>query len=418
MFATTPHVCLRARVVTVLCFLAVSTACSYRTSITPSPIQHTVFIIKENRTFDNYFAGFPGADGAAWGMTSSGEMVKLSHMADSSSIALCNSSSCAWQDFDAGKMDRFDLTAKNLDAYTRLTDNDIPNYWAYAHHFVLGDRYFSSVAGPSFPNHLFTVAAQSGGVIDNVIGTDTGKNCDGTPSGSVPVVDDNGKITMQSPCFDFQTLPDLLEGAGISWKYYGDWGGVMSTIRHIYNAKFYKQRIAEPSQFETDVANGQLPAVSWLLPPSGMTEHPPESACQGEDWTVRIINAIMRSPEWNSTAIFITWDDFGGLYDHVAPPEVDRMGMGPRAGLLVISPYAKPGYVSHTTYEQSSILKFVETRYHLPALTARDGAASDMLDSFDFNQSPQPPFILNTRNCPAGQVLSPDPKVFTAFDND
>jgi len=418
MFATTPHVCLRARAAIILFLLAGSTACSYRTSITPSPIQHIVFIVKENRTFDTYFGGFPGADGAVSGMTSNGQRVPLSHLADSALAYLCNTTSCTLQAFDGGKMDQFDLGAKNLDAYGRMTEQDIPNYWAYARHFVLADRYFTSSVGPSFPNHLFVVAAQSGGVVDNVIGTNTGKNCDGTPSGSVPVMDQNGNITMQSPCFDFRTLPDLLEGAGISWKYYGDWGGVMSTIRHIYDAKFHKQRIAEPSQFETDVANGQLPAVSWLLPPSGKTEHPPESVCQGENWTVQIVNAVMQSPAWRSTAIFITWDDFGGFYDHVPPPKVDRFGMGPRVGLLIISPFAKSGYVSHTTYEHSSVLKFVETRYRLPALTARDAAASDMLDSFDFNQSPQPPFILNPRNCPAGQVLSPDPKVFTAFDND
>jgi len=140
--------------------------------------------------------------------------------------------------------------------------------------------------------------------------------------------------------------------------------------------------------------------VSWVIPPSEASEHPPASICAGENWTVSVLNALMQGPDWNSTAVFLTWDDFGGLYDHVAPPQVDQFGLGPRVPLLIISPYAKSGYVSHTVSDHTSILKFIETRYHLQPLTSRDAQANPMLDSFDFTQRPRPPFLLTPRNCP------------------
>jgi phospholipase C len=319
------------------------------------------------------------------------------------------------QAIDGGKMDGFDLTTGNLDAYGRMSEQYVPNYWAYAQRFVLADRFFTAVHGPSFPNHLFTVAPQSGGVMDNTNNDGQGINCDGTTTGTVPVMDQNGNVTQQSPCVDFETLPDLLEAAGISWTYYG--GGILNTIRHIRNGPLWK-RIREPSEFLSDTTAGTLPAVSWVLPPEGMGEHAPDSVCQGENWTTQVLNAIMLSPEWNSTVVFMLWDDFGGYYDHVSPPQVDRFGLGPRVPLLIMSPFAKPRYVSHTVYEQSSILKFVERRYHLAPLTARDEIASDMLDSFDFSQAPQPPFILAPRSCPAEPAGLTHPASYTAFDND
>jgi phospholipase C len=383
-----------------------------------SRIQHIVFIIKENRTFDNYFGQFPGADGVTTGLTSTGKSVPLTATPDCYEATLCNGWSCAKQAFDSGKMDQFDLASGNLGAYTQVTEQDIPNYWAYAKRFTLADRYFSSVHGPSFPNHLFTVAAQSAGVMDNANNSTSGKNCDGSPSGTVAVMDGNGQITQQSPCFDFETLPDRLEEAGISWKYYSEYGGILTTIRHIANGPLLQERKGDPAQFLADATNGTLPSVSWVLAPWGAGEHPPESSCQGENWTVEVLNAMMQSPQWQSTAIFLTWDDYGGLYDHVPPPQVDQFGLGPRAPLIVISPFAKRGYVSHTVYEQSSILKFIERRYHLQPLTARDRTANDLLDSFDFSQPAQAPLILSPRQCPAEPAGMVRPKDYSAFDND
>jgi phospholipase C len=140
--------------------------------------------------------------------------------------------------------------------------------------------------------------------------------------------------------------------------------------------------------------------VSWVVTSEEESEHPPESVCVGENWTVMQLNAVMQGPDWNSTVVFLTWDDFGGFYDHVPPPVADRYGFGPRVPFLIISPWAKPGYISHTTLEFSSVLKFIEKRFDLNSLTQRDSVANDMFDSFDFDQTPLPPLLLATRPCP------------------
>jgi phospholipase C len=159
--------------------------------------------------------------------------------------------------------------------------------------------------------------------------------------------------------------------------------------------------VTSDSRFVKDALKGNLPTVSWLV--TGVaSEHPPFSTCEGENWTVKQINAIMRGPLWNSTVIFLTWDDFGGFYDHVSPPKLDQFGLGPRVPLLIISPYAKPGHISHTQYEFSSFLAFVETRLSLKPLTERDTQANNMLDSFDFSQPPRAPLVLSPHSCPVG----------------
>jgi phospholipase C len=367
----------------------------------PATIEHIVIILQENHTFDNYFGTFPGADGATSGLTSAGGTVPLAPMPDMDYAPLCNSWDCALQAMDRGKMDGFDLINGGLSAYIQASPQEIPLYWEYAQHFSLADRYFTSVHGPSLPNHLFTLAAQSGGTIDNVSDGSGGVACDGSPSGTVTVIDASGNRTQQSPCFDFMTMPDLLEAAGISWKYYTEGGtGVLAVIRHIRNSPMWTLNQGTTAQFLLDAQSGQLPAVSWLITPYQGSEHPPNSTCAGDNQTAQFINAIMQDPAWDSTAIFVTYDDFGGFYDHVPPPQLDQNGLGPRVPLLIISPFAKRGYISHTQYEHSSMLKFIETRYHLRGLTARDVAANDLLDSFDFRQPPQPPLILQPRQCP------------------
>src|SRR5579885_2771253 len=161
----------------------------------------------------------------------------------------------------------------------------------------------------------------------------------------------------------------------------------------------WAQHVVPANQFVTDAKNGNLPAVSWIV--AGIeSEHPPNSTCVGENWTVQQINAVMEGPEWKSTAIFVTWDDPGGFYDHIVPPIIDGFGFGMRVPLLIVSPYAIPGHVSHTRYEFSSVLKTIEERFNLPYLTKRDARANDTYDSFDFNQTPLSPVILGPRTCP------------------
>jgi len=364
-------------------------------------IRHTVFIICENHTFDNYFGAFPGAEGATSGLLSSGQSIPLSRMPDEDYAgSLCNGWDCALLAMDRGKMDQFDLIGSDWSAFTQATEDEIPNLWAYARYFTLADHYFTSVHGPTLPNHLFSIAAQSGGAIDNAGNPGPGAACDGNSYGTVTVIDANGNRSQQPPCFDFPTLPDSLTKAGISWKYYAEGGGSLALISHIYNSSSWQLDIASSDKFLTDARAGHLPEMSWLLPPGPDSEHPPASMCAGENWTVNVLNAVMQGPDWNSTAVFVTWDDFGGFYDHVPPPQVDQFGLGPRVPLLIISPYAKPGYVSHTVYDHTSVLRFVEKRYGLPALTTRDALADAMLDSFDFTQPPRLPLLLSTRACP------------------
>lgn len=290
--------------------------------------------------------------------------------------------------------------------YTQLRETDIPNYFAYARNFVLADHMFSSLAGPSFPNHLYTIAAQSGGAIDNPHPNTASWGCDSDEDQTVPVQHADGSITTEPPCFDFQTLADSLEAAHVSWKYYapvkGHYGYQWSTldaIRHIRNGSLWNEHVVPDSQFAEDAQKGSLPAVSWLVTGEA-SEHPPLSTCVGENWTVRQINAAMQGPAWNSTVILLTWDDFGGFYDHVAPPAVEPLSLGPRVPLVIISPYARKGHISHTQYEFPSFLRFAEVRFHLPPLTKRDTQANDMLDSFDFSQQPLPALVLHEHSCP------------------
>jgi phospholipase C len=382
-----------------------------------SSIQHIIFLIKENRSFDHYFGQFPGANGTTTGITSTGQVLTLRHAPDR-----VNNIAHDWISantaIDVGKMDRFDLIPNgNVNgayiSYSQFGQADIPNYWSYATNFSLADNMFSSLAGPSYPNHLYTIAAQSGGVINNPTLPGGGLQpqswgCDAPPNERVQVIDAAGDLESMFPCFDFQTLADTLNNAGVSWKYYAETtpntGGyawsAFDAINHIRNSSQWTTNVVPYTQFVTDAQTGNLPSVSWVTTSYTNSEHPFSSVCSGENWSVQQINAVMQGPEWSSSAIFLTWDDFGGFYDHVTPPGVDQFGLGARVPLIIISPYAIAGYISHTQYEFASVLKLIEERFNLPALTLRDANANDTTDSFNFNQTPLSPLVLAQRNCP------------------
>ena len=379
-------------------------------------IEHIVFIVKENRTFDNYFGTFPGADGATTGTISTGEVIDLGHTPDRTPRDIDHSFNGAVRAIDNGAMDRFDMLngCADLLCMTQLTEDDIPNYFALARYFTLADAMFSSLTGPSFPNHLYTIAGQSGRAISNPSNSSGRWGCDSPANSRTMLLNDDGTRSNVFPCFDFPTLADSLDAAGISWRYYapnpGQSGYIWSAYNGINHIRFGDDwaNVVPPTQFVTDALSGNLPAVSWIVVGSGLSEHPPASSCLGENWTVQQLNAVMQGPDWNSTAVFLTWDDFGGFYDHVAPPVPDIFGFGPRVPLLIISPYAISGAISHTVYEFSSLLKFAEQRFGLDPLTDRDAQANDMLDSFDFSQDPLPPLILDQRTCPpaAGPTMA------------
>jgi phospholipase C len=378
-----------------------------------STITHWVFLIKENRPFDHYFGTFPGANGATSGTISTGQVVPLSHTPDTMPSDLTHTWASVQTSMDYGRMDKFDVGCIDNDiCMSQLYQQDIPNYWTYASTFTLADEAFSSLHGVSFPNHLYTVAAQSDGVIDNPPMKESSWGCDSPAGTTVPQLNSQGYESYVYPCFDFTTLADSMQGAGLTWGYYApsegergyEWSA-LDAINHIRNTSLWTEHVFPTTQFVTDAQSGNLPALSWLTPPGYQSEHPQgTSSCVGENWTVSMINAIMQGPDWGTTAIVLTWDDYGGFYDHVPPPQVDSYGLGPRVPWIIISPYARPGYISHTTYEFSSFLKTVEERYSLPPLTDRDADANDILDSFDFSQQPLPPLVLTQRTCP---VVSP-----------
>ena len=385
-------------------------------------IEHIVFIIKENHSFDNYFGTFPGANGVTQGTVSNGQVIPLGHTPDRT-----RDMGHTWSDattaIDGGKMDKFDLVSMgNMNgdylSMSQLVESDIPNYFAYARAYTLADAMFSSLQGPSFPNHLYIISAQSGGVIDNPTSKSrlNSWGCDSPSDTTVRTMDNQGQISYVFPCFEFQTAGDILDAAAVSWKYYSPEQGspgyvwsVYDAIGHIRNTTKWEDHVLRDDQFTKDALSGNLPAVSWVTPEWNVSEHPSASACAGENWTVDQINAVMQGPDWKSTAIFVAWDDFGGFYDHAAPPEEDQYGLGPRVPLLIISPYAKAGFISHTTYEFSSVLAFIEERFGLSALSDRDAGANDMSDSFDYNQLPLASLILSPRSCPPpGPLVSLD----------
>lgn len=390
------------------------------TPTSPDPIQHIVIVVKENRSFDNYFGTFPGADGTSVGQVSSGATVHLMHAPDHTLLDIGHAGDAARVAVDNGRMDGFDRLPGAIQdgediALSQYYESDIPNYWAYARAFTLDDHFFSTVNGPSFPNHLVTVAAASNNTDDNpVLNSYHSWGCDAGKYTEVEQVNpQTGYRHFIKPCFEMSTLPDLLDKAGISWKYYapgqfqsGYIWSALNSIKHIRYSPLWQTNVPGTGQFLKDVRAGKLPQVSWLVMNEEVSEHPPHSVCAGENWTVQELNALMQSPLWSSTAVFLTWDDFGGFYDHVPPPRLNYIAYGPRVPTLVISPYARAHFVDHRTYDFSSILRYVEDKFGLPHLSEYDRRAASIGSDLDPSQKPLAPLVLRTRTCPPGAYFT------------
>jgi phospholipase C len=324
------------------------------------PIAHVVLIIKENHAFDNYFGTFPGANGAHLAHSSNPPPQDPDH------------SHGAW------------LTRQTTAVRTQFVEADIPAYFTYARQFTLCDNYFTDVAGPSTPNHLMLIAAAS------------------------PVIANPPRSAGGGALFQLPSLPLAAERANLSWRNYG--GYAFDLI-----AELRGRSTLASAQFAKDAALGNLPAVAWVYAPHDASEHPPGpsdrgtplvgNVTHGMQWTVDQVNAVVQGGLWPSTVIFITWDDWGGWFDHVAPPNVEawhddgthpawngtQFRYGTRVGCLALSPYAKAGYISRALHSHVSLLRFCETTFGLPTLNARDASADDMADCFDYSQRPAPP---------------------------
>jgi phospholipase C len=380
-------------------------------------IQHVVIIFQENRSFDNLFYGFPGADTKKFGYNSSGQKVLLGPVGLETTWDIDHSSgafyaACDGQGSIPGtncKMDGFDKEYEGCyhncpphPQYSYVPHTESKPYFEMGKQYVVADRMFASnFDASSFISHQYIIAGQADSAVDYPNGP---WGCDGNPSeriGTVTVSPPRQYGAQIRPCFDYQTLGDELDTAGLSWGFYtaslnGD-GNIWSAyqaINHIYQqgqGPDWKSDIITPqTKFLSDVTNN-LRTVSWITPTCENSDHAGCGSNTGPAWVTSLVNAIGKSKYWSSTAIFIMWDDYGGWYDHVAPPYVDYDGLGMRVPLVVISPYAKAAYVSHVQYEHGSILRFIEDQFGLPRLTASDSrATSPEADCFDFSQAPRP----------------------------
>jgi phospholipase C len=382
-------------------------------------IQHFVFIMQENKSFDHYFGTYPGAQGIPDNVTlkdpNDGTMVSIYHSTDDVDFDAPHDKSNAIADIDGGKMDGFLNEAWKRYALSVVPSlepgynpkevmsyhdyHEIPNYWNYAHLYVLQDQLFSSVAAYSLSVHLYMLAAQSGGY--------------------------TGETQPYPQRFDFPEITELLQKDQISWNYYVSSGNQIDQNGHaVSSAKEQQQnpnhytlwnplpafpkvendptqrvRMVDTAQFYTDAQTGSLPQVSWICPYMGseLSDHPAFKGGMRKPmaYVTGLIDAVMQGPEWNSTAIFVAWDDWGGYYDNVPPPFVDEYGFGLRVPGLVISPYAKQNFVDHNMYSFDSWLKIVEERFGVEPMTQRDKLADDFMNSFDFTQKPRAPVLLS-----------------------
>lgn len=319
----------------------------------PPPIEHIVIILRENHSYDNYFGTFPGGKGKTVGRRCEDERQDPPHLREHA------------------------LRGVSVDVrgYCHYVEEDVPNYWTYAREFVLCDNYFADALASSYPNYFMLMAAQTP-TLDHIRGDTRGR-------------------------YDLPTIADRLTEKGIHWRNYN--GGI--PLVAMFKRPYQSGNVVPASQFLADARDGNLPAVSWLTPSLPDSEHPPASVKRGENWTVRHVNALMQGPQWARCAIFIVWDEWGGFWDHVDPPVVEKekgffgqaIRYGYRIPCLVISPYAKKGDVAHTLYSHMSVLRTIERLFDVSPLNERDAAANDLLDCFDFSQPPRPPLVLTER---------------------
>ncbi len=376
-------------------------------------IKHVVVIIQENRSFDNFFHDFPGADSVDEGMTPDGP-VPLHPVDLALPVDVDHQRKAFLVEYNGGKMDGWQrvetLPQQNPNfPYAYVPRSQIEPYWDMAQEYTLGDRMFQSNIGPSFPAHLYLIAGQADFVADNPNHLETSRfawGCDSPLNARVSVVNPEGEeVAGPFPCLNMPTIADMALPLGVTWRYYApgleDLGSIWSAfdaIRHIRYSPYWGNVISPETQVLKDARRGDLANITWIAPSAQNSDHPfPKenlprdftvSGAYGPEWVAAIVNSIGRSPMWKTTAIFVVWDDWGGWYDHVPPPQLDRMGLGPRVPFIVISPWAKRHYVSHVQHEFGSLLKFTELTFGLPSLHTTDDRADALRDCFDFSQKP------------------------------
>ena len=383
-----------------------------QTTAPNTPIEHFVVLMQENHTFDNYFGTYPGADGIPPGTcmpvdpfdATNTACVEPYHIGDRPIDDLDHSLSTYELQYNNGKMDGFiyALNQRNQNGELAMgyyNDSDLPYYWNLADEYVLFDRFFSSDHGGSFANHMYWVSGTPG--VNRAIATGYA---------------------------DVPTIFDRLEERGITWKFYVQnydpqityrtlsrysgnrtsqviWVPLLNIDRFIDDPKL-SSHIVDLSEYFVDLENGTLPAVSYIVP-SGASEHPPGSLRSGQKFVKSLIQGLMRSTLWEKSAFLLIYDDWGGWYDHVPPPQVDENGFGMRVPGILVSAYARRGFIDSTELDFTSVLKFIQENWNLESLVERDANANSFMTAFDFSQPPRQPFFIPFARVVKEQVVEP-----------
>jgi phospholipase C len=399
-------------------------------------IKYVIVIVQENRSFDNMFHGFPGANTVTTGM-GHGKVYTLQQLPLKWTKVLNHSHSQFLEDYDYGKMDGFNdmiegwvhgcndfrnhpacwrffpqEVYKQM-AYSYVKESDVEPYWTMAKDYALGDNTFTSNSGPTFPAHQYFIAGQSDHASE--VPSLNPWGCDGPHNSTVvklaygysSLPHDFSKATGHEvngphPCFDYRkTIADLLDAKGVSWHYYVS-KPITSSLNGFDAVKAVRYgpdwaNIEENTSFFDDIKSGKLANVDWVTPSPSDSDHPgPDSGSGGPDWVASVVNAVGESKYWDQCAIFIMWDDWGGWYDHVAPPQIPDVetgayeGLGFRTPLIVISPYVKTHYISHQQYELVSSMSFIEKIFALGNLGLADVRARPFDDFFNDSHKPAP----------------------------
>ena len=376
-----------------------------------TPIEHFIVVMQQNHTFDNYFGSYPGANGIPDGVcmpvtlsdAKSRQCVSPYEITNQPISDLSHSDTIFQIQYQNGNMTGFIDALKRINQDGQLsmghfTEKHIPFYWNLADQYVLFDNYFSSAHTGSITNRMYWVAGKPGSEFNRI-----------PPEGFG----------------DIPTIFDKLQERGISWKFYikdynpdlnyrtvkeldflppqVQWVPLLSFDRFLDDPEL-SSRIVDLDEYYKDLENGTLPAVSYVLL-MGATEHPISDLSLGERATRTMLHTLMQSSAWKKSAFLITYDDWGGWYDHVPPPQIDDRGYGFRVPALLVSPYARMGHIDHTLLDHTSILKFIEENWDIPPLAERDAKANNLTSAFDFSAAPRPPILVSdTREVPAPRV--------------
>jgi phospholipase C len=405
-------------------------------------ISHVVIIVQENRSFDNFFAGYPGANAPTYGCgklrgsaaSSSGcppgdERINLTQFTFQRDHDLPHAFESGITDWDNGEMDGFNQEGQSNDteSYSYIERSQVATYWSIANQYVLADAMFPTEFGPSWTAHLTLVAGTDDVTSSTALAdfADGHSDCSASPGTKTTIVNTERVVEHGAgpfPCLgQFNTMAEALDNAGISWKYYVAkrlksfiWSP-FAAIKYVYEGSDWDKNIVAPNtQILNDIKDNQLASVSWVTPSERDSDAPAAHSDTGPSWVASVINAIGESSYWDSTAIVVIWDDWGGFYDNVPPPQLDFRGLGIRVSCLILSPYARKAYVSHTQYEFGSILKFIEEAFPNvgvlgnPSRGYTDSRAHSIRDAFDFSKPPRA-FVPIKAKYPASYFLHEPP---------